>query len=359
MDNARGEQVQKGSSRYQNKKDIEVWRGDFVESAHTISVAVVDEEGRLLYEHGDPYLMTNLRSSAKPFQLIPLIQALEESDSGPDFSSKELAIMAGSHSGSQEHAELVLGILEKIGLSEDYLLCGTHPPLGKDARKAIGPGFTPIHNNCSGKHAAMLALCQLRSYDTGTYYRFDHPVQQLIRRALSMVLGYPEEKIGLGVDGCGVPVFYFPLYHMALGFARFPSDRELTSHDYVITKETRKRIIDAMVQHPEMVAGKDRLDTDVMKVANGREKPHLISKVGAEGVGALSLLEEKTGVAIKIEDGGDRGVPPAIIHILEQMGILSTEQLGTLKKHNFPEIKNKREEVVGKIVPTFTLTPGT
>jgi len=266
--------------------------------------------------------------------------------------------MAGSHSGSQEHADVVLGILKKIGLSEEQLLCGTHPPLGKDAREAIGPGFTPIHNNCSGKHAAMLALCQLSGYDTGTYYRLDHPVQQLIRQALSVVLDYPEEKIGIGVDGCGVPVFYFPLHHMALGFARFVSDRELTSQDYVITRETRQRITDAMVQHPEMVAGKDRLDTDVMKVANAHERPRLISKLGAEGVGAFSLLEERTGVVVKVEDGGDRCVPPAVIHILAQMGILSTGQLGTLKKHNFPEIKNKRGEVVGKIVPRFTLTPG-
>jgi len=350
------ERFQEDAARTTGRRDIEVWRGDLIESAHAISAAVVDQDGRLLHYLGDPYLVTNLRSSAKPFQVIPLLQALDESDPGFDFTLEELAIMAGSHSGGWEHARVVQGILEKIGFSEEHLQCGTHPPLGKKERKAVGGDFTAIHNNCSGKHAAMLALCRIRSYDDEGYCRPDHPVQQLIRRSLSVVMDVPEERIGQGIDGCGVPVFYFSLYQMAHGFARFVSGRDLCSQDDndLIPRETCQKIVDAMLAYPEMIGGEDRFDTDVMKVANC-DDPVLISKLGAEGFGTLSLLEEGLGMAVKVEDGGDRAICPAVIHILKQMAILSDEQTRALEDHYLPKIHNRRKDVVGGIVPNFTL----
>ena len=335
-------------------KDVLLWRGGFVESAHSISAVVVNEEGDILYKHRDPYLVTNLRSSAKPFQVIPLLQAIEEIRPGYDLTPEEIAVMTASHSGAEEHVAVVSGFLEKAGLPEELLQCGRHPPFDKENQKLVGDNYTELHNNCSGKHAAMLAICKLRGYPMEDYFRPDHPLQKLIIRTISLLCSYPEKEVGLGVDGCGVPVFYLPLYNMALGYARLSSDRELVGEGYRVSPEILQRVVQAMYLHPYLVAGKERLDTELMIVAN-RDRPVMASKVGAEGLSALSLLEEHQGLVVKVEDGGGRAAGPAVLEVLAQMGVLDSGQLHALERHHKPEIKNRKEEVVGHLVPDFRI----
>ena len=343
-----------GQMELAQSKDVLVWRGDFIESAHTVCVAVVDDTGKILHSHRDPHRITNLRSSAKPIQLIPLLQAMEEKEPGFDFSPKELAVMAASHSGTPDHVGVVFGILDKIGCSQDQLLCGLHPPLGKKARKEIGQNFSPIHNNCSGKHSAMLALCQLRGYDTREYFRPTHPVQKDITKAIATVCALPVSKLGFGVDGCGVPVFYLPLSKMAQGYAAFVSDKELVQDGYRIPANIRQRVVEAMVEHPEMVAGEERFDTELMQTANAAG-PRLISKVGAEGLGAVGLLDEGLGVLLKVEDGGDRAVPPSLLRVLEDLEVLGQDEMSRLSRQQQPLILNRREEEVGWLEAVLSL----
>ncbi len=335
-------------------QDVTLIRGEQNESGHRVSIASSNFAGELNYWSRTPQLVTNLRSSAKPFQLVPLIQEVHHTDEQIKFSSEEIALMTGSHSGTTEHVRVAAGILDKLGLKTDDLLCGRHPPFDKEARKAIGTNYTELHNNCSGKHAAMLALCKLKGYKIGSYLDPAHPVQRAIKRAIATICAVPEDSIPLGVDGCGVPVFYLSLTTMARGFARFVSEGELAQSNYSISPETRQEIVNAMVAHPEMVAGPKRLDTRLMNVAN-QDRPRLISKVGAEGLGAVALLEEKLGVIVKVEDGAGRAVGPALTETLYQMGILSEEEVSRLEDQHLPKIKNHRKQVVGRLVPEFKL----
>jgi len=334
--------------------DVLCFRGEIVESAHRLSVAVVDEESHLLYKLGDPSLLTTLRSAAKPFQMIPLLMALEENEKKLEFTSKEIAVMVGSHSGTEKHVETVLSILEKVGLDEDALKCGRHPPFHKETKKMLGENYRQIHNNCSGKHAGLLALCVLKGYDTEGYLNPSHPIQKKIKETVSLICNYPEALIYTAIDGCGVPVFFLPIYAMASGWARFVSEKELTGNEMVIKKETREKVIRAMVSHPEMVAGTERLDTELMKLAN-KDKEKLISKAGAEGLGTVGLLKKKMGVVVKVEDGSNRAIGPGVIHTLLKINVLSEEEVELLKKYYMPEIKNRRGEVVGRIKPNFNL----
>src|SRR3990172_967488 len=180
-----------------------VYRGDTVESVHYGSVAVVDSKGRLIYSAGDPKFFTYLRSSAKPFQTIPVIESGTAENF--DFSTKELAIVSGSHNGEKIHVDTVKKILKKVGLSEKYLKCGTHTPLYYTAKNITPKStqkFSVLQHNCSGKHSGMLAVSKYKSFNPRNYIDPEHPVQRMILKAVAEVCDYPENKIKIGIDGC-------------------------------------------------------------------------------------------------------------------------------------------------------------
>ncbi|MEA1993397.1 MAG: asparaginase [Euryarchaeota archaeon] len=321
---------------------VRVYRGDLVESVHRGSAAVVSKKGELLYSVGDPYHITYMRSSAKPLQALPVVEsgALEEYG----INKRELATIVASHSGEDTHIKAVRSILDKIGLDESYLRCGTHMPYATEAKKKLfreGKDPTPIYNNCSGKHAGMLLLSKMKEYPLDSYYKPDHPLQREVLRTIKHITRH--EDIQIGIDGCGVPVFGMPLYNMALGFARFGNPVDL--------KETAaSRIKNAMQRYPEQVAGTDRFDTDLMKATK-----KLISKAGAEGVHCIALLNDGIGIAMKIDDGGSRARAPAMMQILKKMDVLDKEELKKLEKYRNPKNKNHHGDIVGRIVSAFDL----
>jgi len=323
-----------------------VFRGQGPESYHCGSVAVVDSEGRLRYKIGDPYLLTFMRSTSKPFQAIPVVESGAARKF--DFSSKELAIMAGSHSGEPEHIDTVRSILDKIGLSEKDLQCGVHVPHRYTVMEVTpepGRTFTPIEHNCSGKHAGMLATAVFKNLSTGDYLSPEHPVQQLIRKTISEICHYPEENLVVAIDGCSAPNFSLPLYNMALGFARLITPN-------AVPKEQAKAysaISRAMMEHPEMVAGTKRFDTIL---AQSQGEP-IISKAGAEATLCMAFTEKHMGTAIKISDGNPRALYPVAVEFLYKMGVrMRQEQLDVF---HHPVIKNWRGLDVGRIEPGFEL----
>ena len=325
---------------------VEVWRGARVESEHRGVIAVVDATGRMIAQAGDVNLVSYLRSSAKPFQLLPLIESGGADRFG--FTDAELAVMAGSHAGEPRHVAAVQSILDKIGLSADALRCGIHVPFNAEAARSLklaGREPTALHNNCSGKHAGMLAQAVDRGLSTDDYLDPQHPVQVTIRQRLAELGDLSPAEIGVGIDGCSVPCFALPLRAAALAFARLADAR----------KNGLSRVAQAMITYPEMVAGEGRLDTDLMRAVPGR----VISKGGAEGYHGLGVVVENgpaLGVAIKIGDGdGKRGGHPVIIEVLRQLGVLDDEALAKLKDYHTWKITNHRGLAVGEVRTNFTL----
>jgi len=338
-------------------------RGKTVESIHFGAMVAVDVFGNILASYGDPQTLTFLRSSAKPFQALPLIENNGQSIYG--FTQREIAITCASHSGTDEHVSVIRSMQAKIGVSESDLLCGVHFPLHEPtanelrARRELP---TPNQHNCSGKHTGMLAYARLVDPEKSDLPYIDpmHPIQRSILLTFADFCGLQPEEVHSGVDGCSAPNFAVPLYHSALAYARLcdpqtakvmPSGRQKACQ--VITT--------AMWSHPDMVGGPGRFDTGLMSIGAGR----FIAKGGAEGYqnigvfpGVLSPQSPAIGIALKISDGDSRGkiVPAVSLEILRQLGILSTQDLTALSNFgpNFP-VYNWRKILVGQGDPMFDI----
>lgn len=322
---------------------VKVLRGNQTESIHRGHVVVVDTKGTILYQVGDPEFSICLRSCAKPLQAFPIITtgAADRFNVTP----AELAVMSGSLNGQDFQVQAIISILNKIGLDESHLQCGVHRPSHRATATTLeqaGKKPTPLHNNCAGKHSAMLTLCVHHGWPLDNYINREHPVQQLIVKTVASLTEVPTEQIGIGIDGCGVPVFFLPLKNLARSYAKLTS----TSNKAIT------RLMEATLSHPEMIAGDERLCTDIMR-ALGKK---VFAKTGAEGGYALSLMEKGWGVAIKIEDGNNRALEPVIIETLKQLNILTKEEEDKLKSYHHPFMKNHRKEIVGTIETQFRLT---
>lgn len=320
-----------------------VIRNNHVESIHRGHLAVVNADGDLIASLGDPDYSTYIRSAAKPFQILPLL--IDEAVQHFKFTDKELAVMMSSHNGEEIHVKAVRTILEKIGLNEEYLKCGVHPPLYKAAEVELlkqKKKLTPIYNNCSGKHAGMLALASYHDWPLETYLDSNHPVQKRIKQKASLFSGLNGKEIGVGVDGCSAPAFYLPIRNMALMFAKLAEGRIAPVN----------RVFYLMSSYPEMIAGTDRFDTDLMKVMDGR----MVSKVGAEGIRCLAVrADSPLGIALKIEDGNERVSPPVILEVLAQLNLISDKEIKGLSKYQKPVFVNHAGIETGWISAGFDL----
>ncbi len=285
---------------------IESTRGQLVESVHRVSVAVVDPDGRMIARTGDPTLVSFWRSAAKPFQAMPLVADGAADQFG--FGPRELALACASHSSEPAHIELADHMLRLIGLTEQDLACGPHPPLAgtlTDLSPRGGGALTPRSSNCSGKHAGMLALARFHGWATAGYEREAHPVQARCLEAISVWSGQPRETIRLAVDGCTAVCHGLPLSAMALAYARLGSSDDSPA----------VRIRDAMMGHPGLVAGGGRLCTDLMAAYPGL----VLAKVGADGIYGAALPAARLGIALKVEDGDMRSARPALLAVLRQL----------------------------------------
>ncbi|MBW1917079.1 MAG: asparaginase [Deltaproteobacteria bacterium] len=330
---------------------VKVTRGDRVESVHYGHIAVVDGSGRLLHYLGDPDLWVCLRSMAKPLQALPVL--LTGAAAAFGFGPEELAIFCGSLSGQDFHVAVVQRVLDRLGLTVDHLQCGIHPPSHRPTAQALaqaGLKPTPLHNNCAGKHAAMLALCVHQGWSLDDYLDPQHPVQQLVLDTIAQVTGVPRQEITVAIDGCGVPVFYVPLRQIAWAYAQLAAaaTSRVPANPVMAGLAT---LMQASLAHPRLIAGDGRLCTDVMQALPNK----VFAKTGAEGGYALALLDSGLGVAIKISDGHPRGLNPTVIEILNQLGILIPTAATALASYYHPPIRNHLKNVVGEVRPEFNL----
>jgi len=344
---------------------LELTRGSVVEATHLGSIAVVGSDGNLLHSYGDPYTVAFLRSSAKPFQSLPFVEA-----GGPEhygYTQSEISLSCASHETSQMHLDAVQAMQKKIGIAEHDLQCGPHLPSDADKlreviKKDIKP--TPNFNNCSGKHTSMLAFAKMRGLPLEDYLDFNHPIQLDIRFTLAQMCVMNEENIQTGIDGCSAPNFAMPLFNAALGMARMCDPRDLPQ----TRADACKKITDAMTAHPEMVSNLGEFDCELMKTGAGK----IITKRGAEGFQIIGILpgvihERGMGIAFKVTDGDKSSMsndlvssarvrPPVTLEILRQLGALNEAQLKSLVKFG-PEktLKNYAGLVTGTSKPVFKL----
>jgi L-asparaginase II len=322
--------------------DILVTRGSGIESRHRVHAAVVNANGALVAASREPETVTMWRSCAKPFQVMPLIASggFDEVGWGDD----ELALACASHGGEPEHVAIAESMLRDLGLEEGDLACGPHEPLSPRGARIVrdsGERPTRLHNNCSGKHAAMLARAHVAGWTLEGYERDEHPVQRGALEEVARWSGLPPDQIIRAVDGCGVVVFGLPLDAMARAYAAFGA--AVARGDEIPT-----RVAHAIGTRPFLFGGTDRFDSLVVEETEGR----VISKVGAEGVHTVVVFDLGLGFAIKVEDGATRAQYPAVLRMLEYLGALPERMSPRLSEYARTRIRNTRGEVVGELFPS-------
>ncbi len=320
---------------------VEVTRADLVESVHDVAGAACTPRGEVVFSTGDIESPVFLRSSAKPFIAAAVIEAGARERFGLEMH--EIAVMAASHTGEPYHVEAVESILRKIGLDASALRCGAHLPYNEQAaRQLLERGVAPsaLHNNCSGKHAGILALCLLRGADVATYLDRDNPAQQEILAFCARMSDDDPDAWPLGVDGCGIPVYATSLRKAGMAFARFASLTDVDPRDAMALLTVR----DAMVSFPAYVSGTATFDTDLMAAAGGA----VACKAGAEGVHAVSLIPEGIGFASKVADGASRARSPVTMAALRELGS-PVADAGNLQAYARPGVYNRAGRLVGEI----------
>lgn len=326
---------------------VKDYRGNLVENIHRGFIAIVDDQGNLIGKAGNPEKKIYYRSASKPIQALPILALGIDKEFG--FTPEETTIMAGSHMGEPFHIEAIESILRKIGAPEEVL-----------CMKPTYPGYLPrrdelicqnlpkrkVYHNCSGKHAAALAMAKFFGHSFNEYWLPEHPVQQYILETISIMSETPKEEIEIGIDGCGVPVFAVPLRNMALGAMKMACPDKISDKNLARAAQT---LAANMNEHHLMVTGTDYICSMVNLDDN------LVAKGGAQGVYAIGMREQRIGIAFKCEDGTEVAWPILINEIFKQLGYLNEAGRARVEKLTPTYIINDNDTVVGRREPCFNL----
>lgn len=338
----------------------------FQETQHFGAISVVSGDGHPVASVGDPRIALPLRSTAKPFQLLPLLiddVCSRFERAGHPLEAKDIALMMSSHNGEPMHVRRVASILARAGLSPRELLCGVHAPLHEQSRSALlrdGETPTALHCNCSGKHANMLLVCQHNGWPLDTYLETQHPLQQRIRRIIAALSDTPEETIRDAVDGCSLPTLVLPVIALAHLYARLAAPRYAPALECHDVSTLLGRVYKAGTQHPAYVAGTGRFESELMDSLGDR----VFAKTGAAGLFAMAVAPtdrypDGLGVAIKVADGDAdwhvRGV--VATETLRQLGLIERTQCvsSSIDAEGHHALRNFRNLLVGELRATFSL----
>lgn len=322
-------------------------RSGFIESIHMGLICISDTQNNVIANIGAPDTRIYLRSAAKPFQAIALVEsgALERFG----LANEELALICASHSGQDFHRMAVQRILEKIDLDESFLECGGAPPYNQQVRESLikkGERPAPIYNCCSGKHAGMLALARFYNYPLRDYTKPHHPVQRHILEVIAQLLNCRVEDIRYGHDGCTIPTYQAAIRQGAHLFALLGNCPRENKYYQALAK-----IKEAILEFPAMLNGEGEFCTELIRATTGR----VIGKIGAGGIYGLAVPEKNLGVMIKIADGNEKAVYPAAAHVLKELGIADEKTLDRLTPWACPPVKDHKGEVVGSTFAVFNL----
>jgi L-asparaginase II len=313
---------------------LEVWRGNVLESVHRGRYAVA--RGRdVVATGGDADEVTFMRSCAKPFQAVAVLESGAREKYG--LTDDELALVCGSHHGEDVHVRTAASILRKAGLRPAHLQCGAHMPFSAEAAKLLmraGKSPTVLHNNCSGKHAGMVAAAKALKAPLKNYLDPSHALQRSNRRAVARFAGVPERSIRVAIDGCSAPTFGLPLTSMARAFARL-ADPFVADHEFDVPV--------AMFTHPHMVGH----PCEELMRAVPRE---IVGKVGAEGVYGAGVVGHGLGIAVKVDDGAARPLLAVVVALLTKHAPFNAAKKDALAKLVKSDLKNHAGHVVGRYV---------
>jgi L-asparaginase II len=323
---------------------VETTRGTAVESRHRAHVAVASPDGEILEAHGDVDLPVFPRSAIKPIQSLGLV----ESGAADAFgcSSAEIAISAASHGGEPMHTQTVAAWLNRMGLDAGDLECGAHMPSHAPSAEGLIRAFeapSALHNNCSGKHTGMLAVCRHMGWPTKGYIDPAHPLQKQIVARFEAMLGLDLAAAATGFDGCSLPQIAIPVRNLAIGMARLGSPDGLEP----ARAAACKRMASAIVENPFMLAGSGRFCTRALQAARGRA----VLKTGAEGVYMAAIPEKRIGIALKVEDGAGRAAEVAMARLLDRLGGFADAPRAEVEALANPKIANANGWTVGEIRP--------
>lgn len=334
---------------------VGVTRGPRIESIHNVAACATNVRGDVIASVGDITTPVFLRSASKPFIAAAVLREGAVARFG--LESHEIAVMAASHNGEPIHVAAVRSILKKIDATEADLACGANAPSYEPAARALtesGERFGAIHNNCSGKHAGILALARLLGAPLAGYLGRIHPAQAAVLALCERASGERFADDRLGVDGCGIPVYATSLRRAARSFARIATLDEFDDKDAAAIDVVRQ----AMMAHPEYVGGSERFDTELMRVTHGT----ICAKAGAEGVHADAILPMGAGLVLKIVDGNRRATPAATIALLRGLGALDDAAVAALAPFARTPVRNVAGVTTGEIaaLPGFgALAPAT
>jgi len=330
----------------------EVTRGGIVESIHDGMIAVVNVDGDLVAAAGDPDAVIFYRSSAKPFQAIPVIESGADDHFG--FTPAELALCCASHHGSLMHQQQVIGMLAKIGLDPGALQCGAPLPADEDELGRILDGVTPrspLHCDCSGKHTGMIATAVHLGYPLDGYLEPEHPIQQRILAVVAEVCRVPAEELIIGTDGCSVPTFAAPICAFAQSFATLASPERAPDGAGNQYASELNRLREAMIAFPENVSGVGSPVATIMHAGAGR----YVCKSGAEGLICIGVPEAGLGIAIRIADGSYRALVSVVVSTLQQLRLIDSDQIDAILTANTTQLRNHNGRHVGDIRAAFEL----
>lgn len=291
---------------------IEVLRGAVVESRHRGAVSVVDGDGKLVLSIGDIDRPVFPRSAIKAIQALPLVES--GAAEAMMFGNRELALACASHSGEDGHVETARTMLARAGLTEDSYECGAHWPFDQPVLIDFAESHKKplaVHNNCSGKHAGFLCFACHEGIDTNGYVALGHKVQDAVRDAMQSVTGAAHDVDLCGTDGCSIPTYAIPLKNLAHGFAKMATGNGLSPSRAMAAKQ----LVEACMAEPWHVAGTNRPDTQIMRSAPGR----VFAKVGAEGVYTAAIPDLGFGIALKCDDGSERGAVAMVNAVLAKL----------------------------------------
>ena len=296
-------------------------RGGVIDNIHRGSMVIAALDGSVVAAVGDPMKVAYIRSSGKPLQALTLIELGGAERYG--LTPAEIAIVCASHCGGDLQVATVRSVLAKAGVPEDALQAGSG-----------------IRDNCSGKHAGMLALAKMLGHPLGHYRATDHPIQEAILRTVSEMCGLPVPEIRVGVDGCGAPIFAMPLRHMAIGYARLANPDGLPP----ARAAACRAIAAAMQAHPEMVGGLAWKD-----ITGDR----IVAKAGASGCYCIGFLRREAGFAMKIDDGSAAATLPALFELLERCGYVAADEHQRVLEQHPLTITNRAGEPCGTLELVF------
>lgn len=319
---------------------VEEYRGGKVENIHQGIICVINEKKEVVYEKGNIESHVYYRSAMKPIQAIPVFTTniIEKYQ----LNQQEAALFTASQRGEKYHQEALERLIEKLGVSEELLVCGASYPLNDEPNEQYVWDHMPkrkLLHNCAGKHLGFLAYAREKGYELSNYDDLEHPLQQEILKQLVNLSETPIDNINKGVDGCGVPVYGVPLRNMAISYLKFVAPDLIGDEQ---TAQAVTKIGEVMNAHPEIVASHNFICTALLQDNN------IIAKGGAQGVYCLALKKERISIALKVLSGSELVWPVLVAEILEKLNYSNKETIARLLAIRSKAIMNDSGKPIGE-----------